>query len=258
MTLRALDVSDWGFFVFRGDDAKTFLQGLVTADVAALKPGGWTPACVLTPKGMLVADFELYDRGEDVLAVTRPAAAEGFFRAFEIKIKLARSTFARTRPRAALVLGDGFSGGLPWRRLDVPVRLVLDAAAPVEAAALAPAEFEARRVAAGIPLFGVDMDGETLPLEARQTDAISLAKGCYMGQETVSRMTYRGHANRKLARLRFSGAAPAPGAAVARGDSEVGKITSASGEWALAMLRADAAEPGARLSAGGLFAAVVD
>jgi folate-binding protein YgfZ len=258
MTLRALDVSDWGFFVFRGDDAKTFLQGLVTADVAALKPGAMAPACVLTPKGLLVADFELYDRGEDVLAVTRPAAADGFFRAFEIKIKLARSTFARLRPRAALVLGDGFSGGLPWRRLDVPVRLLLDSAPPPSVAALIPAEFEARRVAAGLPLFGVDIDGDTLPLEARQKDAISLTKGCYMGQETVSRQTYRGHVNRKLAHLRFSGAAPAPGAAVARGDAEVGKITSAAGEWALAMIRADAAEPGARLSAGGVAAAVVD
>lgn len=258
MTLRALDVSDWGFFVFRGDDAKTFLQGLVTADVAALKPGGWTPACVLTPKGLLVADFELYDRGEDVLAVTRPAAADGFFRAFEIKIKLARSTFARIRPRAALVLGDGFESGLPWRHLDAPVRLLLDAAPPASAAALTSAEYEARRIAAGVPLFGVDMDGDTLPLEARQKDAISLTKGCYMGQETVSRMTYRGHANRKLARLRFAGAAPTAGAPIARGDAEVGKITSASGDWALAMIRADAAEPGLRLSSAGVAASVVD
>jgi folate-binding protein YgfZ len=258
MDLRAFDASDWGYFSFRGDDAKTFLQGLVTADVAGLKAGDWRPACVLTPKGMLVADFELYDRGADLLAVTRPASADGFFKAFETKIMLARSTFARLRPRAALVLGDGFEGGLAWRRLDDPVRLLLDAAPPAAAAPLTPAEFHARRVAAGLPWFGVDIDGATLPLEARQKDAISLTKGCYMGQETVSRQTYRGHVNRKLARLRFAGAAPAAGAAVARGDAEVGRITSAAGDWALAMIRADAAEPGARLTAGGHAAAVVD
>jgi folate-binding protein YgfZ len=256
--MRAFDVSDWGFFRFRGDDAKTFLQGLVTADVAALRPGQCLPACVLTPKGMLVADFELYDRVEDLLAVTRPAAAGGFLEAFGKKIMLARSTFERLRPRASLVIGDGFEGGLPWRPLDAPARLLLEAEPPRSAAPLSPAEFHARRVAAGIPFFGVDMDGETLPLEARQRDAISLTKGCYMGQETVSRLVYRGHVNRKLVHLRFAAAAPAAGAAVARGDAEVGRITSASGPWALAMVRAEAAEPGARLSAGGVSAAVVD
>jgi folate-binding protein YgfZ len=258
MTLRALDVSGWGYFSFRGEDAKKFLQGLVTADVAALKPGAWTPACVLTPKGLLVADFELYDRGADLLAVTRPAAADGFFAAFRTKIMLAVSTFERLHPRASLILGDGFDAGLPWRRLDLPVRLLLDAAPPATAAPLTGGEYEARRVASGLPLFGVDMDGETLPLEARQKDAISLTKGCYMGQETVSRLTYRGHVNRKLARLRFAGPAPAAGAAVARDGVEVGRVTSSAGDWALAMIRADAAEPGLSLSSAGVAAAVVD
>jgi folate-binding protein YgfZ len=258
MGLRALDVSDWGFFTFTGEDAKTFLQGLVTADVAALKPGERLDSCVLTPKGLLVADFELYDRGADLLAVTRPAAAGGFFDAFRAKILLARSAFERVRPRACLVLGEGFAGGLPWRRLDGPARLLLDAAPPADAAPLTPAEFHARRVAAGLPWFGVDMDGGTLPLEARQEPALSRTKGCYMGQETVSRILNRGHVNRRLARLRFAGAAPAAGAAVTREGAEAGRVTSAAGPWALAMLRAEAAAPSTRLTGGGVEAEVVD
>ncbi|NNN05209.1 MAG: hypothetical protein HKL90_04850 [Elusimicrobia bacterium] len=258
MNLRALDVSDWGFFVFRGADAKTFLQGLVTADVAALKAGDWTPACVLTPKGLLTADFELYDRGEDLLAVTRPAAAEGFFKAFQSRIMLSNSTCERLRPRAALILGEGFSGGLPWRTLDAPVRLLLDAAPPASAAPLTPAEFDARRIAAGVPWYGIDMDATALPLEARQRAAISLSKGCYMGQETVSRMVHRGHANRALARLRCCGATPAAGSPVLRDGAPAGRITSASGERALAMLRVDAAVSGARLTAAGVELEVVD
>ncbi len=258
MKLRALDVTDWGFFVFRGVDAKKFLQGLVTADVAALKTGDWTPACVLTPKGLLVADFELYDRGDDLLAVTRPAAAEGFFKTFQARIMLSSSTFERRRPRAALVLGEGFQGGLPWRTLDAPVRLLLDEASPASAAPLTAAEFDALRIAAGLPWFGVDMDAATLPLEARLRGAISLTKGCYMGQETVSRMVHRGHANRALARLRSLAAAPAAGADVLRDGAPVGRITSARGQHALAMLRVDAVVPGERLSAAGVDVEVVD
>jgi folate-binding protein YgfZ len=251
-------VSDWGFFSFQGGDAKKFLQGLVTADVSALAPGGWLASCVLTPKGLLTADFDLYDRGADLLAATRPAAAEGFERAFRTKIMLSSSAFERLRPRAALVVGAGFDGGLPWPRLGEPARLLIDAAAPAGAEPLGAAEFEALRLAAGFPLYGVDMDDGTLPLEARQESAISLTKGCYMGQETVSRIVHRGKVNRRLARLRFSGRAPAAGASVARDGAECGAITSAAGPWALAMLRAEASAPGTRVAAGGADAEVVD
>lgn len=258
MSLSAFDVSDWGFFRFAGEDAKKFLQGLVTADVAALSSGGWLPACVLTPKGLLAADFELYDRGADLLAVARPAAAEGFFRAFDKKIMLSRSSFERLKPRAALVIGAGFADGLAWPRLSEPARLLLDVAAPSGAATMTAADFQALRVASGFPWFGADMDGETLPLEARQERAISLTKGCYMGQETVSRIVHRGHVNRKLVRLRFPASAPAAGTSAAQGGVECGRITSAAGAWALAMVRAEAAAPGARLTAGGASAEVVD
>ena len=74
MALRALDVSLWGFFRFHGPDAKKFLQGLVSADLGKLAPGVCLPACVLTPKGLLVADCELYEETpESVLAVRKPA-----------------------------------------------------------------------------------------------------------------------------------------------------------------------------------------
>ena len=257
--LRSLDLWDWGFARFVGPDAKTFLQGLVTADMKTLAPGVMLPACVLTPKGMLVADCELYEEApESVLAVMRPAAAAGFFQAFEKKIILSNSRMDLVPARNSwLVIGAGFAPGLPWPRLNEPARLLLGADRPKEAESLSLAEFHALRIASGFPWFGADLDRETLPLEGRQDSAISLDKGCYMGQETVSRLVHRGHVNRLLVALRFDGAAPPPGTPLTCGGRESGKITSASGSSALGMTRFDDAAPGTLLDAGGRRAEVV-
>ena len=253
MTLRAFPVSDWGFFRFAGADAKDFLQGLVTADMKKLAPGVCLPACVLTPKGLLVADCELYEEAPGiVLAVTRPAAAVGFLNAFSKKIMLSSSELKPLRSQTAwLVLGEGFSEGLPWNRMGEPGRLLLGVDPPTEAELLSPEAFHARRVAAGFPWFGLDLDGDTLPLEGRQEDAISLDKGCYMGQETVSRVVYRGHVNRVL--MALGARAPlAEGASVLRGGKDVGRVTSAAGPAGLAMIRYADALAGETVEAGGV------
>lgn len=245
MTLRAYDVSRWGFFRVLGPDAKKFLQGLVTADLAKLGPGVCLPACVLTPKGLLVADCELYEETPAaILAVTRPAAAIGFLGAFEKKIMLSDSKLKALRAEQAwLVIGEGCTLGLPWTRLDEPARLVLGADPPPDVDILSDAEFDGLRVRAGFPWFGVDMDAQSLPLEARQDGAISMDKGCYMGQETVSRIVFRGHVNKILMGVRFpAGSKPAPDAA----------LTSVAGDVGLAVVRFEDAVPGKELVLGGV------
>lgn len=251
MALRAYDVSSWGFFRFHGPDVKKFLQGLVSADLGKLAPGVCLPACVLTPKGLLVADCELYEETpETVLAATRPAAAIGFLAAFEKKIMLSDSTLKALRSEQAwLVIGEGFSRGLPWPRLNEPARLLLGVDPPEDSEPLSDEEFQALRVAAGFPWFGADMDGDSLPLEARQDAAISMEKGCYMGQETVSRIVFRGHVNKILMGIRGK---VAPGAPVLRDGKEVGKVTSAAGETGLAIVRYEDAKPGP-VDSGELF-----
>jgi len=100
-------------------------------------------------------------------------------------------------------------------------------AAPADAASL-----EAARIEAGYPLFGVDMNEDTIPLEAGiELRAISFTKGCYVGQEVIIRVLHRGHGRvaKKLVALRVEGAAPAHGAKLFAGEREVGIVTSAAG-----------------------------
>jgi folate-binding protein YgfZ len=259
MALRALDVSEWGFVRFVGPDVKTFLQGLVTADMKVLAPGAMLPACVLTPKGLLVADCELYEEtAESVLAVMRPAAVVGFLKTFDKRIMLSSSVMKCLRAQTAwLVIGEGFERGLPWPRLNEPARLLLGVDPPEEADLMSPDEFSELRVASGFPWYGADLDEHALPLEGRQDAAISMEKGCYMGQETVSRLVRVGHVNRRLVALRFAGAAPAAGAALSHGGKTTGKVTSVAGTRGLGMVRLEDEAPGTVLDAGGVTAEVV-
>jgi folate-binding protein YgfZ len=259
MTLRALDVSEWGFVRFVGPDAQIFLQGLVTADMKRLAPGAMLPACVLTPKGLLVADCELYEEApEIVLAVMRPAAVVGFLKTFDKKIMLSNSVMKCLRSQIAwLVVGGGFKRGLPWPRLSEPARLLMGVDPPEGCDLMSPEEFQALRVESGFPWFGADLDETTLPLEVRQDAAISMDKGCYMGQETVSRLVRVGHVNRRLVALSFDKPLPEAGAPLTRDGKATGKVTSIAGARGLGMVRLEDEAPGTELSAGGVRAEVV-
>lgn len=260
MGLAAFDVSDWGFFRFMGADAKDFLQGLVSADMKKLEPGACLPACVLSPKGLLLADCELYEEAPGVvLAVTRPGAAINFLKTFDKKMMLSRSELKTLRAQSAwLIIGRSYTAGLPWPRLLEPTRLVLAADPPEEAELLSAADFEKIRLASGFPWYGTDMDADTLPLEARQEAGVSIDKGCYMGQETVARLVFRGHVNRRLAGLKFAAHAPVAGSAVSRDGVEVGMLTSSAGDYGLAMVKLEASGPGVALTAGGKDAVTVE
>jgi folate-binding protein YgfZ len=132
------------------------------------------------------------------------------------------------------------------------------------AVAATPSMLEAARIEAGYPIFGIDMTTDTIPLEAGIEDrAISLTKGCYVGQEVIIRVLHRGHGRvaRRLVRLRVEGAVPPRGATIFTGDREIGFVTSAAqsprlGAIALGYVHRDFVEPGTAVEVDGRSARV--
>ena len=235
----------WRTLVLSGPDRKTFLHGLVTNDVNGLAPGRELPCCLLTPKGMMQALVWVYDRPEGLRLVAPPECAAALESALRKVLPLSESKLdADARP---LYWSDG-PGELPFSALGAGGSLSFS---PAAGPALDVAALERRRVENALPRYGVDVGPDTIPLEAGLERAISYTKGCYMGQETISRIHHLGHVNRELTRVRFDGGAPAAPAAVTREGAEVGRLTSAAGDHGLAMLKADCAAPGVVVEAGG-------
>jgi hypothetical protein len=127
-------------------------------------------------------------------------------------------------------------------RVMVPPHLAATAAVELGATLVDAAQYEAHRIALGVPQGGVDFSyGDAFPHETDmdQLGGVDFSKGCYVGQEVVSRMEHRGTARSRAVPVRYDGAAPAAGAAVMAGDRQVGTMGSAAAGRAVALLRLD-------------------
>ncbi|MDX6556384.1 MAG: hypothetical protein QOD86_2579 [Miltoncostaeaceae bacterium] len=251
-----------------GPDAAGFLQGLLSNDVAGLAPGAACHALLLDAKGHVLADLRAHrDAADAYTLVIDPAQAEA------VAALLERYHFSEDldllgpEPTEVLTVAGAAPAGepvdlsLPGRVPETVDLVVGDAGAALAALGLAeaPAEaLETLRVEAGVPRVGIDTGPTTLVQEAGLEDtAVSFAKGCYLGQETVARARYRGRVNRHLRGLRLP-ALPAAGAAVTRDGKAIGQVTSAvespdHGPIGLAILRREA-EPGDAVEVEGLDA----
>jgi len=288
---------DRGLLVVSGPDAADYLQGQLTNDIEALEPGDAADAALLDRKGHMQAEIRVLRPGSepDLLLDLEPAGLEAARRHLQM-YKIGRevevsdeseqhSLISLIGPRAVEIAGTAVLsesdcettkiGGAQCvavgstEGIDLilsaanaePVREALLAAGAVE---VSPAAAEIVRIEAGRPRFGAEMGTETMPAEAGIVErTVSFTKGCYIGQETVARLHYKGKPNRHLRGLRLSAAAQ-PGAVLQLGEKEVGRLGSAAvspalGPIGLAILRREA-EPGAELSVGedGVKAVVVD
>ena len=283
-----------GVIAVSGPDAAEYLQGQLTNDIEALGPGGGCRAELLDRKGHIQADLRVtHPRAEEIVLDTEGASTAAAVRHLTMySIGREVSVTDRTAdtaivsvmgPRTEEVTGIGRLApyAVSEERIGTTellaagsrdgVDLLLPAAALAAireellgrgAAEVSTEAAEILRIEAGDPRFGSEMGTETMPAEAGIVEeTVSFEKGCYIGQETVARLHYRGRPNRQLRGLRLEGAA-APGDEVRLGERVVGSVGSAClspahGHIALAILRREA-EPGARVSVGAGAGEVVE
>jgi len=241
---------------------------MLSNDVAALAAGEACEALLLTAKARVIAPLTVLRRAmDDFLLLTEPGLAgrvvEELVRfRFAAKVEIAPEEHA-----SVVVLGAEPPAGasaVPTRDYGEPGVEVLDADPPADAAELSADELELRRIRAGTPRWGAELDERVLPAEAGLVDrAVSLTKGCYPGQEPIARLHYRGHANRGLRVLALEGldTPPARDTEIRHGEKVVGRVTSATREngrvVALAYVRVEVPED-AVLDVGGTVARPLD
>ena len=274
-----VDRSDRGKLLLTGAEAAEYLQGQVTNDVEALAPGQGCYAALLTHKGKVVADMRIL-RGPDWLLIdTEAHALAPLARNVDMysigrdvqlhDVTAERAILSLVGPAARAALDaepppeehawvEGEHGLYVTTDLGVDVICAAGDADAVRAAlGVEPVSLEAAelaRIEAGRPRHGIDFDAETIPQEAGLNErAVSFTKGCYVGQETVARLHYKGKPNRHLRGLKLSEPGQ-PGDVVMLGEREVGRLRSTAvspvhGPIALSLIRREAA-PGAEVAVG--------
>ena len=231
-----------------GEDRVSFLQGLVSNDVAEAAPGRAVWAALLTPHGKWLADFfVLTDGGRLLLDCEAGQAAMLAQRLTRFRLR-ARVAVQPVPLHVHAAWGDaaahsGIAAPDP-RTPDAGWRVLSDAPLAADATA---EDWDRHRLALGLPDGSRDLEAEkTTLLEAGfdELHGVSWTKGCYMGQELTARTKYRGLLKRRLVPVRIDGPAPSAGTPVLRAGMEVGTIRSAVSGLGMALLRLDAIEAG--------------
>ncbi len=286
-----------GVIEVSGGDRARWLDGMISADVKSLAPGSGAFGLLLTRQGRVVADLHVLARSDSLWLELEAAGIEavlarlaGYVIADDVTLTERSREYARLAlegPRVGEVLAAAASAKAAlephaWREFEIGGERVTAAAygftgfpafqlfAPPAAedrvagallaagASAASADtLECLRIEAGTPWLGRELDESVLPAEARLEAAISTSKGCYTGQEVVTRMRSRGRVGHLLVGLRFEGALlPERGAAIEVAGARVGQVTSAvrsprQGAIGLGFVRAELAEPGVRVRVAG-------
>jgi tRNA-modifying protein YgfZ len=243
-----------------GRDPIGMLNAVLTNDVPTQGDCG-AYAMLLNPKGRIQTDLRVTRVGEGILIDTEPEGAQaakeilGRYAPFS-RVKLedfsdSWSVLGLYGPRAGGLLGDLGLAEHQSKEIEIKGRTLLavgvavpvggyDLIGPAEAIDAARGHlisrgatqagldaYETVRIEAGIPRFGADITPDNFPGETRVLDrAVSFEKGCYPGQETVARMHYRGHPNKRLYRLAVEGPFLVPGTVIFQGEKQVGHLTS--------------------------------
>jgi folate-binding protein YgfZ len=275
--MKAAFLPDRGVVRISGETARSFLNGLLTGNIGTLAPGGARYAALLTPQGKIIVDGIVTEAPAD--------DGGGFF--FDCPRALApacvdRLTVYKLRAKVTLEdLSDRLGVMAVWdgeptaseygllypdprlpalgSRAILPPQVASDAAADMKAALVDAAEYEAHRILLGVPRGGLDfIYGDAFPHEADmdQLSGVDFKKGCYVGQEVVSRTEHRGIARSRVVPVLCEGGSPEAGLPVMAGEKPLGTMGSSANGRGLALIRLDRAEEalaaGQAITAGGV------
>ena len=280
--MKAAFLPDRGVVKISGETARDFLNGLITTDTTRLQPGLGRFGALLSPQGKITVDFLITEvpsgHGGGFLIDCPKALAQtladklGFYR---LRAKIGIENLSDSLGVLAVWDGDvALKPDLTFAdprnpslglRILVPGELAPKAADLIGAELVDSSAYEAHRIAVGAPRGGLDfIYGDAFPHETNmdRLHGVDFDKGCYVGQEVVSRMQHRGTARTRTVRLLLDGPAPEAGSAITAGDKSVGTMGSAADGHALALIRIDrageASEAGTPLTAGGLSIRIAD
>ncbi|MBZ0259903.1 MAG: folate-binding protein [Hyphomicrobiales bacterium] len=223
-----------------GAETENFLHNLVTADILGLAQGAARYAALLTPQGKILFDFFVVKTAEGYLLDCAASQLEELIKRlmfYRLRAKVAiaerkdlEAGVAPTKPQALVAYMDPRTSLMGWRIIAEKGKLPTGTG------------YDQMRIALGLADSDGDIgSGEMFPHEANldQLGAVSFSKGCYVGQEVVSRMEHRATARSRILPVTFDGAAPPRGAAIKSGDRIIGSVLSSAGNAALALLRLD-------------------
>ena len=267
---------DRGVVKVVGDDARRFLNGLVTGDMAKVAAGKPCFAALLTPQGKIIADFIIVeapaeDGGGFILDCPRalaPALVEKL-NFYKLRAKVVCEDLSEVLGVMAVWGGMADSEyGLSYpdprlpalgSRFMVPPHLAAAAAADLGASFTDADYYETHRIGLGVPRGGLDfVYGATFPHEADmdQLNGVDFDKGCYVGQEVVSRVEHRASARSRVVPIAYEEFAPVSGLPIMAGAKQVGTLGSTAKGRGLALMRldriADALAANTTLEAGGI------
>ena len=274
--MQAALLPDRGVVKVVGDDARRFLNGLVTNDVAAIAPGKPRFAALLTPQGKIIVDFIIAeapaeDGGGFFLDCPRVLAGTLVEKLNFYKLRAKVICEDLSEVLGVMAVWDGIADseyGLSYAdprlptlgsRIMLPAHLAAEAAADLNATMVSADTYEAHRIRLGVPRGGLDfIYGDTFPHEADmdQLGGVDFEKGCYVGQEVVSRVEHRASARSRVVPITYEEFAPSSGLPIMAGGKQIGTLGSTARGHGLALMRldrvADALTAGIPLEAGGI------
>lgn len=241
--MQPIALPDRAIVTVSGQDAQDFLQALITTDLDLLEDGEAKPGALLTPQGKILFDFMVTRDGGTIRLETGPDQAEALLKRLTMYKLRAPISLSLTVPAAVAIHFSETPGAYRDARFAKAGQAVYRAYG-TETEATGTAEYERLRIASGIAISGADytlQDAFPHDVLMDKNGALSFKKGCYVGQEVVSRMQHRGTARRRVVIVAADAALPDTGTALTAKGRSIGALGSVIGSSGLAIVRIDKA-----------------